>query len=256
MMFLPDRGDGLHVPRPTVETILRSALTLATMTDTIGPSPEMYLKTLHELSVSDRPVSISAVADRMGVSPVSASEMIHRLEERRLVRHRRYHGVTLTRSGREHAKSLIRRHRLWECFLHEELGLPWQAVHDLACELEHAAPDEVTEALNRRLQSPAKCPHGNPIPSGAAPERPTESPGTPLADLSQGDLGAFLSIHPETSEDLEYLARHGFLPGTEFRLERIEVADQLRVLRHAGGTIVIGPSLTARLRVRGTATRP
>lgn len=223
------------------------------MADGIGPSPEMYLKTLYELSTGDGPVSIAAVAARMSVSPVSASEMIHRLEERRLVRHRRYHGVTLTRSGSDHARALIRRHRLWECFLHEQLGLPWQAVHDLACELEHAAPDAVTEALDRRMGSPATCPHGNLIPPAEAHGRPAALHGKPLTALSDGDTGTFVSVHPETAQDLEYLARHGFLPGTEFLLERIEVTDRLRVMRHAGGTIVIGPSLAENLRVRGPA---
>jgi DtxR family Mn-dependent transcriptional regulator len=101
----------------------------------IGPSPEMYLKSLFELSAADEPVSVAAVAGRLGVTPVSASEMIHRLERGHLVVHRRYRGVHLTTGGRSHAVALIRRHRLWECFLHGELGLPWETVHELACDL-------------------------------------------------------------------------------------------------------------------------
>src|SRR3970282_71794 len=101
----------------------------------IGPSPEMYLKSLFELSPADEPVSIAAVASRLGVTPVSASEMVHRLERGRLGVHRRYRGVHLTSGGRRHAVGLIRRHRLWGCFLHTELGLPWESVHDQSCEL-------------------------------------------------------------------------------------------------------------------------
>ena len=137
------------------------------MATSIGPSPEMYLKSLWELSSDGEPVGIASVAARLGISPVSASEMIHRLEERQLVQYQRYRGVRLTRLGWEHARSLIRRHRLWERFLADELGLPWESVHDLACELEHAVGAEVTEALADRLGQPSTCPHGNPIPTAS-----------------------------------------------------------------------------------------
>jgi DtxR family Mn-dependent transcriptional regulator len=208
----------------------------------------MYLKSLFELSPVDEVVSIAAVAGRLGVTPVSASEMIHRLERGRLVVHRRYQGVRLTASGRDHAVGLIRRHRLWECFLHSELGLPWEAVHDLACELEHAATDEVTEALAARMDHPDRCPHGNPIPDR---QRHLLSDATsPLSELEEGEKGVLVSVHPETTATLAYLAAHDFLPGRPFTAERIEPTDRLYLLRHEGGTITVGPELAGRLNVR------
>ena len=213
----------------------------------IGPSPEMYLKSLFELSPVDEPVSVAAVAGRLGVTPVSASEMIHRLERGRLVVHRRYRGVHLTRGGRRHAVALIRRHRLWECFLHGELGLPWETVHALACDLEHAATDEVTEALAIRLRHPGHCPHGNPIPDRdlTLPMETTLA----LTDLHEGEPAVLVSVHPETTETLAYLAAHDFRPGRHFRVEHIEATDRLYLLRYATGTITVGPELAARLNV-------
>jgi len=214
----------------------------------IGPSPEMYLKSLFELSPADEPVSIAAVAGRLGVTPVSASEMIHRLERGRLVVHRRYRGVHLTSGGRRHAVGLIRRHRLWECFLHTELGLPWEAVHDQACELEHAATDEVTEALAARMDHPGRCPHGNPIPDRQRQLQPQTT--LPLTELETGDEGVLVSVHPETTGTLAYLAAHDFRPGRPFLVERIEPTDRLYVLRHQAGTITVGPELAGRLNVQ------
>ena len=214
----------------------------------IGPSPEMYLKSLFELSPVDEPVSIAAVAGRLGVTPVSASEMVHRLERGHLVVHRRYRGVRLTTGGRRHAVGLIRRHRLWECFLHFELGLAWEAVHDLACELEHAATDEVTEALASRMQHPVRCPHGNPIPDRQ--QRLQAETTLPLTDLELGDEGVLVSVHPETAGTLAYLAAHDFRPGRGFLVERIEPTDLLYLLRHQAGTITVGPELASRLNVR------
>jgi DtxR family Mn-dependent transcriptional regulator len=207
----------------------------------------MYLKSLYELSPDNEPVSIADVASRLGVTPVSASEMIHRLERGRLVVHHRYRGVRLTSGGRQHALGLIRRHRLWECFLHHELGLPWEAVHDLACELEHAATDEVTEALATRLGNPPRCPHGNAIPDR---ERlVAREPASPLTALREGEDGVLVSVHPETTATLAYLAAHRFPPGQEFTVERIEPTDRLYLLRFEGGTITVGPELAGRLNV-------
>ncbi len=217
----------------------------------IGPSPEMYLKSLFELSPADEPVSIAAVAGRLGVTPVSASEMIHRLERGRLVVHRRYRGVHLTSGGRRHAVGLIRRHRLWECFLYSELGLPWESVHDQACELEHAATDEVTEALAARMDHPARCPHGNPIPDRQRQLQPQTT--LPLTELETGDEGVLVSVHPETTGTLAYLAAHDFRPGRPFLVERIEPTDRLYLLRHQAGTITVGPELAGRLNVHRAA---
>ena len=216
----------------------------------IGPSPEMYLKSLFELSPADQPVSIAAVASHLGVTPVSASEMVHRLERGRLVVHRRYRGVRLTTGGRRHAIGLIRRHRLWESFLHAELGLPWEAVHDVACELEHAAGDEVTEALATRLGHPLRCPHGNLIPDRQ--RRIAPDPTSPLDALTEGDHAVLVSVHPETNATLAYLAAHDFHPGRPFTVERIERTDNLFVLRGEAGTITVGPELAGRLNVRRT----
>ena len=214
----------------------------------IGPSPEMYLKSLFELSPADEPVSIAAVASRLGVTPVSASEMVHRLERGRLVVHRRYRGVRLTTGGRQHAIGVIRRHRLWECFLHNELGLPWEAVHDLACELEHAAGDEVTEALAQRLGHPLRCPHGNLIPDRQRHLAPDTT--SALDSLAEGDQAVLVSVHPETNATLAYLAAHDFHPGRTFTVERIERTDSLYLLRCEARTITVGPELAGRLNVR------
>jgi DtxR family Mn-dependent transcriptional regulator len=178
--------------------------------------------------------------------------MIHRLERERLVVHRRYRGVRLTAGGRRHAVGLIRRHRLWECFLHTELGLPWESVHGLACELEHAASDAVTEALAVRMQHPVRCPHGNPIPDRLS--NVPQDAVSPLTALNQGDPGVLISVHPETEATLSYLAAHGFRTGAPFTVERIEPTDRLYLLRHGAGTIAVGPELAGRLNVGRAAS--
>ena len=174
-------------------------------------SVEMYLKTASELAVGDGPVPISALADRLGVSAVSATEMVHRLCDQGLLDHQPYKGVTLTTVGDRRAHRVIRRHRLWECFLADHLGLAWQEVHDFACQMEHATPDEVVDRLADFLNQPATCPHGNPIP-GPDGEM-TVINDVPLNEWRAGDRGTITRLHPESLLLLDYAASQNIRPG-------------------------------------------
>lgn len=182
-------------------------------------SMEMYLKTILELECDDEPVAISQIAERLGVSAVSANEMIKRLIEREMLVHTPYKGVRLTELGRRRGLSVQRRHRLWECFLVDSLFIPWDRAHDLACRLEHATADEVTEALAAFLGHPKTCPHGNPIP--LADGTLEEPPVVPLNELEVGQSGRVARIYREETTLLEYLAERGILPGQPVRVEDI-----------------------------------
>lgn len=187
----------------------------------VGESAEMYLKTIAELAVEREPVPVTGIAERLEISTVSASEMVHRLQDRGLVEHTPYKGVQLTSEGSRRANIVIRRHRLWECFLVEKLGIPWELVHGFACRLEHAADDEVVGRLADFLDAPAVCPHGNPIPT-AEGEMPAVS-GLTLLELGLGESGVVLRIQLEDEYDVlcSYLAKRGIHPGAIVRIEEI-----------------------------------
>jgi DtxR family Mn-dependent transcriptional regulator len=182
-------------------------------------SVEMYLKSIHELAGGDDLAPISALAQRLAVSIVSATEMVHRLCKRGLVEHTPYKGVALTAEGKLRALRVIRRHRLWECFLVQHLGLPWQQVHDSACQLEHATTNEVAEALAAYLHEPGACPHGNPIPT--ADGQVTTIDDRRLSEWTPGDRGAISRIFPESTLLLDYLAVHDIKPGATITFDEI-----------------------------------
>lgn len=205
--------------------------------DSFNESAEMYLKTVSELAVGGDPVPISALAGRLGVSPVSATEMIHRLEDHGLVYHRPYKGIVLTPNGAKQAFEVIRSHRLWERFLADTLGLPWHEVHAFACRLEHATDNSVTDALDTFLGYPATCPHGNPIPDLNGSVR--EAAAVPLTGLRPGESAEIVRIHPESNELLAYLSEIGLITGRSITLRDVvpfggplvlQVGDDLRYL--------------------------
>jgi DtxR family Mn-dependent transcriptional regulator len=209
----------------------------------IGESAEMYLKSIHELQVDATIVPISSLATRLGITAVSATEMIHRLVDQGLVEHLPYKGVALTIRGLQSARAILRRQRLWECWLYERLGLAWEQVYDLACHLEHAAGPEVTEALAIYLSEPSHCPHGNPIPSErgelAAPG------GRPLSELKPGEQAVLRRIEPVDTPSLSLLAEYGLRPGQEIELQSIEPVDGLRRLRLGDDQVVVGSQLAS-----------
>lgn len=210
-----------------------------------GESAEMYLKSIYELMDGSKVVPISVLAERLGITVVSATEMVHRMQDQGLVEHVLYKGVTLTEQGRLSARAILRRQRLWECFLYEELELPWDRVYDLACKLEHAAGPEVTEALATHLKEPDRCPHGNPIPT---PHGEVKTAGDrPLRDLQVGEHAVLRRVEPSGTSSLTYLADHGLLPGMQITLEALEPIDELRTLNTGSGSVVIGRQLAAQI---------
>src|SRR3989441_1758050 len=149
---------------------------------------EDYAKAIYALSHDGRDaVTTTALAERLGVTPASASAMVKRLDEMGLARHAPYHGVELTDRGLQLALEIIRHHRLLELYLAESLGVPWDRVHDEAEVLEHVLSEELEELIAVKLGDPERDPHGDPIPTrdGLMPDEPTVS----LQTLATGDCG-------------------------------------------------------------------
>jgi DtxR family Mn-dependent transcriptional regulator len=180
---------------------------------------EDYAKAIYVLETRRRePVSTNALAERLGVTPGSASAMVKKLAEHELVTHTPYRGVRLTADGRRTALEVIRHHRLLELFLAEVLEMPWDRVHQEAEVLEHVLSAELEEIIAAKLGNPTRDPHGDPIPSAEfeIEEKETRS----LADLKPGDEGVFVRVSDSDSAMLRYLGERGVTPGA--RLEVVE----------------------------------
>jgi DtxR family Mn-dependent transcriptional regulator len=213
----------------------------------VSENREMYLKTIYELEVDDEPVAVSHIAERMGISAVSATEMIKRLAESELVVHTPYKGVVLTDEGRVRALTIVRRQRLWGRFLADHLKVPWEYIYDFACRLEHATDDVVTEALAAFLENPETCPHGNPVPDKDG--RITEVDDIPLNEAPIGMRGWISRIdRPETTL-CEYLKERNLLPGTAFTLEDQAPYNGPFSLRIGDREVAIGREIAGRIRV-------
>src|ERR1700751_2320514 len=170
-----------------------------------------YAKAIYALELRDgEAVSTNALADRLGVTPASASGMVKRLDELGLVEHQPYRGVSLTEDGRRVALEVMRHHRLLELYLVKSLGVPWDRVHAEAEVLEHVLSEELEELIATKLGNPTHDPHGDPIPSRelTIDEAQTES----LQSLDPGARGTFTRVSDSDPEMLRYLAERGIAP--------------------------------------------
>jgi DtxR family Mn-dependent transcriptional regulator len=126
---------------------------------------EDYAKAIYSLAQERLgPVLNGEVAERLDVTPATATSMLKRLDGLGLVDYLPYRGVTLTGAGEKVALEVIRHHRLLEAYLSEALGMPEDRVHEEAEVLEHYISEELELLIAAKLGEPSHDPHGTPIP--------------------------------------------------------------------------------------------
>ena len=195
----PQRWQADPVPRPTTT-----------------PAAEDCLKTVYAAGEwSDEKITLSMLAQRLGVSASTASEAVRKLTDAGLLQHERYGGVELTEAGRVQALAVVRRHRLLETFLVADLGYSWDEVHEEAEVLEHVVSDRMLDRLDARLGHPERDPHGDPIPR---PDGTVPQPGAHgLADVPEGGVGVVARISDADPDVLRYFADLGI--GLDLKVE-------------------------------------
>jgi DtxR family Mn-dependent transcriptional regulator len=223
----------------------------ATAVPLTGPV-EDYLKAIYELQIRDGAASTSALASALHVAPASVSGMMRRLDAQGLISHEPYHGVHLTARGRRAALRTIRRHRMLETYLTQVLGFPWDAVHDEAERLEHAASDDLIERMAAALGYPTVDPHGAPIPSADGDVEEVRL--RTLDELAVGDTVRMIRVSDRNPSLLRYLAEIALQPGAEVTLLARAPFDGPLTLRIGDAEIVVGSNLAAQVLVEAMST--
>jgi DtxR family transcriptional regulator, Mn-dependent transcriptional regulator len=213
------------------------------MISEVSVAVQDYAKAIYSIGGE---ASNSAISERLGVSPASASAMVKRLESLGLVVHRPYHGVSLTPAGERVALEVIRHHRLIELYLAQALGMPWDRVHEEAEVLEHAISPQLSQLIAEALGNPTRDPHGDPIPTpeGEIEERPTRA----LAELDPGEHGTFVRVSDSDPEMLRYLSERGITPGDSFEVVDKQPFDGPLTVRFDGQEHALGGGLARAMR--------
>ncbi len=184
-------------------------------------SKEDYLSAIYKLRDETGEIKPNLIAENLEISPAAVTDMLKKLASDGFVQYKKYKGIKLTPKGEKYAVNMIRKHRLWETFLFQTLGMPWEKIHDEAEKLEHSTSDELVDKLEEFLNFPESDPHGYPIPDKFG-KIPKQKNVIALSDLNKNDKGKISRISDFKSELLVYTKNQGLNIG-----EKIFIKDKL-----------------------------
>lgn len=171
-------------------------------------SKEDYLGILYKHKGEDGTIKANIIAEKLQVSGAAVTDMLKKLAKDGLVNYEKYKGISLTDVGENYARQMVRRHRIWEIFLYQIVGMPWDKVHDEANRLEHSASDDLINRMEEMLNFPEFDPHGDPIPSkeGIVPK---QKKSVPLSLLNKKQKGIVRRVNDFDNNFLIYLSKVG-----------------------------------------------
>ena len=190
---------------------------------------ENYLKAILSLSLQgEELVSTNSIAAEMNTSAASVSDMLKKLQEKKLIIYKKYKGVALNKQGKSIAVNILRKHRLWETFLVKKLDFNWDEVHDVAEQLEHIKSEELIDKLDSFLNYPKFDPHGEVIPTkeGTIPQ----TDRVLLSEIEENTNGIVLGVTLDETSFLQYLNKLEIEIGTEIQIfDRIDFDKSVNI---------------------------
>ena len=179
---------------------------------------ENYIKAIYHLQLLHGKVSTTALSEEMNTKPATVTDMLKKLELKKLLHYQPYKGFTLAEPGNKVALEVIRKHRLWEFFLVKKLGFEWNKVHSMAEELEHVTSKELIARLDDYLGNPAFDPHGDPIPDVKGKMKHIRQVN--LAELALKQHASVSSVKNQSQQMLDLLNHYKIGIGTRLRVNK------------------------------------
>ncbi len=197
---------------------------------------ENYLKAIYTIQHNNGngEVSVNEIAERMQTRPATVTDMLRKLSDKKLINYEKYKKITLSDSGALIALSVLRKHRLWETFLHKKLHFSWDEVHEVAEQLEHIQSQKLVDKLDEFLGFPDYDPHGDPIPKSNG-----ELPASSAHMLSESALQKkfkIVAVKDTSSLFLQQLERYGLKIGVTITITERLVYDNSITVKNEEGT--------------------
>lgn len=126
---------------------------------------EMYLKAIWHIKEKKQEVKVSSIAKMLNISQPSVVQMLHKLNDEKLVYYEKGNNtMKMTSEGEKIGKRMVRNTRLLEVMMKESLKI--EIDEEMVCGIEHHMKEIFTDAICTLLKHPRTCPHGYSIPLG------------------------------------------------------------------------------------------
>lgn len=211
-------------------------------------SEENYLKAIYHLQEAGGKVTTNALAEKLNTKAASVSDMMKKLDSKKLLHYKPYYGFSLSAEGKRIALSVIRRHRLWEFFLANNLKFDWKEVHSIAEELEHVSSKKLIDKLDEYLGFPETDPHGDPIPDSKGKVR--QAIAVALDELPLNQPSELIQVIDQSDEILEHLKEKNLSLGAKLEVKKKFNYDQSLEIKVKNQTITITQQLAKSLFVK------
>lgn len=184
---------------------------------------ENYLKALYNLAGETGTVGINELSQSLSVKMPTATSMMKKLADKKLVYYESYKPLKLTDKGIQEAALIIRKHRLTEMFLVEKMNFGWEEVHEIAEQIEHIQSNAFFDKMDELLDYPDLDPHGSPIP-----DRKGRLPAVKrnrLMDCKPGQQVVLVAVLHSSDYFLKFLNSIELKLGTALKIHSVEAFD-------------------------------
>ncbi|MEO7210997.1 MAG: iron dependent repressor, metal binding and dimerization domain protein [Chitinophagaceae bacterium] len=209
---------------------------------------ENYIKAIFHLQ-EEGGLSTGKLSEALKTKPASATDMLKKLKDKKLISWSPYKKFKLTVKGKTLALNIVRRHRLWEYFLSEKLHFDWDEVHAIAEEMEHVSSEKLIDKLDAYLNFPRVDPHGDPIPDAMGNMQ--QRAQLRLADLPINAPANIIAVASQELQLLELLKHFDISLGTRVEVKkRFDFDESMEVKIKNKTAIQLGEALTKSLIVK------
>jgi DtxR family Mn-dependent transcriptional regulator len=197
----------------------------------LSQTEENYIKAIYSIEVqSGKSVSTNKIAEKLKTKASSVSDMIKKLSDKKLVYYKKYQGTKLSSEGKSIAVKIVRKHRIWEVFLVNNLDYAWDEVHDLAEQLEHIKSNTLIDKLEAYLNFPTHDPHGDPIPDKDG--NIEHHKNIMLSSAKVGENCTVIGVKDSSSSFLKFLDNTNIKLGSQLKIISIEEFDNSMIIEN------------------------
>lgn len=209
-----------------------------------------YIKHIYQgIPTANGKMHTRELANLVEAKPPSVTDMIKRLTAKGLVDYQKSYGFSLSAEGQQQAIQIIRRHRLWEVFLTEKLGINWKEVHLIACQLQSIDINLLVDALESYLGHPVYDPHGEAIPDAHGNFPYTER--TEVYDLKLNEAATVTGFRESGRPFLEYMEKIKLLIGNQLKIiSMIDYNQSIEIVVDDQHTFIISKETAQKIYVK------